>query len=235
LAFECKENLHRNAGFDLRNGFRCIAKAAATISGREAATAAFLANIKAAFTTVDRFYCHCGNKLPPFGVCRQSCSSLFRPAWLLTPPLKAFAPLIENAVRPTPDRTCSSALLNWRCGNFAARKGEAAMVVVEQNESFSTASASIMVASFVISVPFTPGNSVFRRKPPQHEGHHGKCRNATIVSSQVHLEPRGQIAKARLGVLSRRRHGLAGKRNFRRPVGDPRCYRDLPLGSHWQR
>ncbi len=38
--------------------------------------------------------------------------------------------ICDIAVRPIPERTDSSALLNWRCGNFAAKKSNAAMVVV---------------------------------------------------------------------------------------------------------
>jgi hypothetical protein len=50
----------------------------------------------------------------------------------------------------------NSALLNWRCGNFAARKSQAAIVVVEQNDSCSVASASIVETAFVIGVLFCP-------------------------------------------------------------------------------
>jgi hypothetical protein len=45
--------------------------------------------------------------------------------------------ICDIAVRPIPERMHNSALLNCRWGNLAAKKSNAAMVVVEENESFS--------------------------------------------------------------------------------------------------
>jgi hypothetical protein len=66
--------------------------------------------------------------------------------------------ICDIAVRPIPESTLSSALLNWRCGNFAARKIKAAIVVVLAKELSSiTAAARLVEVCFAIlfSLVFT--------------------------------------------------------------------------------
>jgi hypothetical protein len=58
--------------------------------------------------------------------------------------------ICDMAVRPTPESTHNSALLNCRCGNFAARKSSAAMVVVEENEPLPAAISTPVVEAYFI-------------------------------------------------------------------------------------
>ena len=58
--------------------------------------------------------------------------------------------ICDIAVRPIPDRTHNSAPLNCRCGNFAARNSNAAMVVALENESFSTGLSCFSDFDFIL-------------------------------------------------------------------------------------
>ena len=62
--------------------------------------------------------------------------------------------ICDMAVRPMPDSTHNSALLNCLWGNFAAKNSSAAIVVVFENEPHPAASILFVVTSFLILLPF---------------------------------------------------------------------------------